>query len=881
MPVKIDPELKLPEKFKTWREDQWTAIEAITGSDKPHFLLDAPVGIGKCLGFGTPILMADGSVKAVQNIGVGEMLMGPDSQPRMVLKTNQGYGRLYKIIPKKGEPFVVNEDHVLSLKVTNGIYKPRKQSKGDFRGGLRDGQILNLSVNEYLDKSKWFRQSTKLYRVSIDFPLKEVKMSPYFLGLWLGDGTKRSTQITTSSLESVDWVEAYACSLGLKPSGGLEPGCWKVNLTTGYQGGRADKNPLVNWLKEYGVWDRDHVPQDYKINSREIRLQILAGLIDTDGYYGHGCYEIINIHPQMAADIAFIARSSGFWASISPKIINGIKYFRTIISGNIDIIPCLRIKRQAFPRRQKKDVLVSGFDIEPLGNGNYYGFELKGDGLFLLGDFTVTHNSLVGIGVQRLLDRRAVYLCGTKQLQQQIARDFGDLVVILKGKANYPCLVREEAFPEITAEDCQAGKPRECRHFNACPYYQQKELAKASPLVVLNNAYYLNEVNGFQSVFSGAEILIADEVDSLDNALMSYIEFKITSRQLEYYALPLPENPQLKESWLNWIPRAVRQLEQQVSYAESRLRQCGFQNWGKTEIQENKTKKAMQKLIDKLSFLAAEVSDNWIFYYEDHSNKGYEFIFKPVNVGKYANRYLWDHAEYKVGMSGTIFSAEITCRELGIEECDYLRLESPFPVENRPIYYKPAVNLSKKTLTDQLPLLREAIDEDLRKYPTQKVLIHTVSYQLRDYLRNHLVCQERLMTHESGDREEALESFKANRRPLVMLSPSFDRGVDLPEADNCGAVMICKMPYLSLGDPQIKAKVDLPGGWTWYALKACQTLVQMTGRSVRSPRQRCDTYIYDAQFARLRSRMGEVLPAWWQAAIQEVDPRLTLGDVLI
>lgn len=137
------------------------------------------------------------------------------------------------------------------------------------------------------------------------------------------------------------------------------------------------------------------------------------------------------------------------------------------------------------------------------------------------------------------------------------------------------------------------------------------------------------------------------------------------------------------------------------------------------------------------------------------------------------------------------------------------------------------------------------------------------------------------MTHESGDREEALESFKASRRPLVMLSPSFDRGVDLPEADNCGAVMICKMPYLSLGDPQIKAKVDLPGGWTWYALKACQTLVQMTGRSVRSPRQRCDTYIYDAQFARLRSRMGEVLPAWWQAAIQEVDPRLTLGDVLI
>jgi Rad3-related DNA helicase len=232
-------------------------------------------------------------------------------------------------------------------------------------------------------------------------------------------------------------------------------------------------------------------------------------------------------------------------------------------------------------------------------------------------------------------------------------------------------------------------------------------------------------------------------------------------------------------------------------------------------------------------------------------------------------------------MSGTIFSAEITCRELGIEECDYLRLESPFPVENRPIYYKPVVNLSKKRLSDQLPLLREAIDLDLLKYPEQKVLVHTVSYQLRNYLRDNLTCQERLVTHESDNREEALESFKASRRPLVMLSPSFDRGVDLPEADNCGAVIVCKMPYLSLGDPQVKAKVDLPGGWTWYALKACQTLVQMTGRSVRSPRQQCHTYIYDAQFSRLRSRMQDVLPAWWQAAIQEVAPAITNTGILI
>jgi Rad3-related DNA helicase len=367
--------------------------------------------------------------------------------------------------------------------------------------------------------------------------------------------------------------------------------------------------------------------------------------------------------------------------------------------------------------------------------------------------------------------------------------------------------------------------------------------------------------------------LVADEVDALDNALMNYIELKITTSQLERYGLPTPDEPEIRESWLKWIPRAVSHLEQQVTYAEQILRFAELPNWNRSEIELNKKKKAMQKLIDKLSFIESEVNYSWIFYHEKTKTAD-QYVFKPVNVARYANRYLWDHAEYKVGMSGTIFDADITCRELGIEECDYMRMDSPFPVENRPIYYKPVVSLSKKTVNEQLPILRDAIDIDLLKYPRQKVLIHTVSYLLRDYLLENLQCRDRLTTHESDTRTEALEYFKTSKDPLVMLSPSFDRGVDLREADNCGAVMACKMPYLYLGDPQVKAKVDSPGGWTWYALKAAQTLVQMTGRSVRSSHQVCHTYIYDEQFTRLRSQMREVIPLWWLKAVQEVRPSL-------
>src|SRR5262249_47722751 len=72
-------------------------------------LLAAATGAGKCLGEGTPVLMFDGTIKPVEKIAVGELLMGPDSKPRRVLSTAEGVGQLYKVTPTKGDSYVVND----------------------------------------------------------------------------------------------------------------------------------------------------------------------------------------------------------------------------------------------------------------------------------------------------------------------------------------------------------------------------------------------------------------------------------------------------------------------------------------------------------------------------------------------------------------------------------------------------------------------------------------------------------------------------------------------------------------------------------------------------------------------------------------------------
>ena len=66
-------------------------------------VVEALAGSAKCLGEGTPVLMFDASIKSVEEIQPNELLMGPDSKPRRVLKTNSGFGDLVKIIPIKGD----------------------------------------------------------------------------------------------------------------------------------------------------------------------------------------------------------------------------------------------------------------------------------------------------------------------------------------------------------------------------------------------------------------------------------------------------------------------------------------------------------------------------------------------------------------------------------------------------------------------------------------------------------------------------------------------------------------------------------------------------------------------------------------------------------
>lgn len=383
-------------------------IERVNQNKASLIIISGGVGEGKCLAKGTKIIMFDGSIKKVEDIKIGDKLMGIDSLPRTVLNLGNGVDDMYSISQKKGERYVVNSQHILSLKRTRTeLYRYDNKYKEQRKRKDRKGEILNISVTDYLKLTKKQKGNWKGYKVPIEFNNKfsKLKIDPYYLGLWLGDGHFDNTAITSMDEEVLNFCKEYTTKLNLRTR--------EVKITNNKAkilfsvNKKGSKNILRQNLKYYNLWKNKHIPTDYKLNSRKVRLQVLAGIIDTDGYVNHGGYVFVNKNKQLAEDVCFLARSLGFYSYISPFINKqfNVTYYKVGISGDCSIIP-VKIKRKKVNKRiQKKDVLCTSISVEHIGKGEYFGFEIDGDGLFLLEDFTVTHNTTLLIHILNYINQ--------------------------------------------------------------------------------------------------------------------------------------------------------------------------------------------------------------------------------------------------------------------------------------------------------------------------------------------------------------------------------------------------------------------------------------------------------------------------------------------
>jgi ATP-dependent Lon protease len=439
---------------------QWIANPSAMGS---AIAIKGPMGTGKCHGLNTPILMHDGSIKKVQDVAIGDLVMGDDSTPRRVMDLGRGEDDMYEVILNGGSKYSVNSEHILCLKQSgmntikticrkNGaisyktncfdnktcsIHYKTFAERSDAQQYLDEHMtkqitdVVQISVKDYLKLPRYISVNLKGYTTGVEFEAKPVLFDPYIIGVWLGDGHSAKPVITNQDSAILSYLrtelkkdnldlrfcQEYNYSIASDEKNHPHPG---ISKKTGKE--YENKNTFWEALKHYDLINNKHIPFDYKTNCRDMRLQLLAGLLDTDGWFDirDRYFEISQKSKRLSDDIVYLARSLGFCATqrecdkyciYKGERQYGLYHRVTIYGDNIEDIPTKCPRKQAKKMPRQKNALVAGITVIPKGRGNYYGFELDCNHRYVLGNFIVTHNTtLVKDGISKILGREFAFI---------------------------------------------------------------------------------------------------------------------------------------------------------------------------------------------------------------------------------------------------------------------------------------------------------------------------------------------------------------------------------------------------------------------------------------------------------------------------------------
>ncbi|MBC7100652.1 MAG: ATP-dependent DNA helicase [Methanobacteriales archaeon] len=532
-------------------------------------------------------------------------------------------------------------------------------------------------------------------------------------------------------------------------------------------------------------------------------------------------------------------------------------------------IPDKIIENFPFPRPRPGQLDIINDIYEAIEGGYKY---------IILEAGTGTGKSAIAITLARIY-QPAYILTMTKQLQDQYAREFR--IPTVKGRSNFYCKSDDlestcdigvcQTTPSSENFQCPYGVSRgetlffkeafKDSHGNKiyfksrehCQYWEQKAHGINSPITLMNYDYAFLELN-YVGHFGKRKLMVLDEAHNIENKLMQRLEVNLSNKRLEKdIKKRIPDEMFEEDDPKEWI-LPIDAISQD------------YKDLDKSQMSKRRANrmKRMIKRLDELKKSLEKEPKNWVI---DTNHE--KVSFKPLQVDKYAPRYLFSHADICLFMSATILSDRMFCKWLGInpEESFFLKVDSPFPASRRPIELKLIGRMSKNRIKDTAPKTIPILKRILERHKYDKGLIHTHNYRCQKFILKNIP-DDRLIGHKIHNREEMLKYFEESEKPLVLVSPSMSEGVDLPY-DKCRFQVIYKIPFPYLGDKQVNMRQKRDK--KWYAYKTVMTLMQAYGRGMRAHDDECYTYILDANITMLfRSPLyRSLLPQFFKEAIIE------------
>lgn len=334
----------------------------------------------ECYDPDTLILTSDWTFKKIKDLEVGDKVLVEGGIEKTIVKKTQGITDTYKIKQPYGVDYIVTENHRLVL--------------NEYRKNGHKEVIM--TPKEYLDSSKFRKKHlTRVTSKGIESKDKEITIPPYLLGLWLGDGRSSAFTILVNKEEEPEILTylgriAEMRNLDFE----LKKSTSKKIVEFAFKG-------INRELRDINVYNNKHIPEIYMKSSIESRLQLLAGLIDTDGYSDKkkGVVEFGMNRKDLIEQIRFLALSCGLsCSSVKHKTSNyNTDTYRISISGDLSIIPILTEKKSFENYIPKTTGRRNKVDVEYIGKGNYVGIQVDGENdnerKLILQDFTISLNS--------------------------------------------------------------------------------------------------------------------------------------------------------------------------------------------------------------------------------------------------------------------------------------------------------------------------------------------------------------------------------------------------------------------------------------------------------------------------------------------------------
>ncbi len=462
--------------------------------DGESVMVAAPTGTGKALAVDTPVLTPTGWTR-IGELRPGDNVIGADGRPTKVRGVfPQGIRAAYRVTFSDGASVVCDLDHLWTVNT-----KSRRHEELPWRlltlaqilaEGLADGkgyrhfiplvepvqfvsdELADEPVSLHLARTRTPLTQRQLAArlgvsqtmvaywetgrrpmpagmcASVSAAVEEAgprpRLDPYLLGLLLGDGCF-SVGILSFSSADHEIVESVRAKL---PPGAMlkrlasRPYDWQIVSAR-----TRCRNPAMDALRALGLLghraESKFVPRSYKLAPVAERVALLQGLLDSDGGVDtRGLVEYTTVSARLAEDVAFLVRSLGGRTRIRTKETGYQLAYRLHISMPAEVVPfTLHRKRKRYfarPRRRPTRAIAS---VEPVGEAEVVCISVEAsDGLFVVNDFIVTHNTIVAeFAIYDAIKRtgRVLYTTPIKALSNQKYRDlraiYGDAVGLLTG----------------------------------------------------------------------------------------------------------------------------------------------------------------------------------------------------------------------------------------------------------------------------------------------------------------------------------------------------------------------------------------------------------------------------------------------------------------